>query len=163
MLYLPAREAVVAGSRAMTEAERRQAVDKELRRKGLLLDEAPVLAAMEHPGPEGIRFLPVRVSSRTGAITGEALVSAERLGRLERHIGAILREIGAELAAGNIAADPFWRGSQQNACQWCDYAAACQFEDGRGSDRKRYLPTVRGADFWKNLDKQGHSGEEEAR
>ena len=163
VLYLPAREAVVAGSRAMTEAERRQAVDKELRRKGLLLDEAPVLTAMEHPGPEGIRFLPVRVSSRTGAITGEALVSAERLGRLERHIGAILREIGAELAAGNIAADPFWRGSQQNACQWCDYAAACQFEDGRGSDRKRYLPTVRGADFWKNLDKQGHSGEEEAR
>ena len=78
----------------MSESERRRAMDRELQRKGLILDEPEVLAAMEHAGPEGIRFLPVKVSSRTGAITGDAPVSAERLGRLERHIAAIIREIG---------------------------------------------------------------------
>ena len=148
VLYLPARDAVVAGSRSMTEEERRRRVDAALRRKGLVLDDPEVLEAMERPGGEGIRFLPLRLS-KSGAVSGEALVSAERLGRLQRHTQRILREIGAELAAGNIAADPFWRGPDHNACQWCDYAAACHFEEGRGGDRRRYLSSVKGEDFWR--------------
>ena len=114
---------------------------------------------MEHPGPEGIRFLPVKVSSRTGAITGDALVSAERLGRLERHIQRVLRDIGGEIAAGNIAADPFWKGPEKNACQYCDYAVACHFEEGRGSDRRRWLPTVSAGEFWARVEEQEGGGQ----
>jgi len=108
---------------------------------------------MEEPGEAGIRFLPVKVN-KAGAITGEALVSAERLGKLARHTGRILEEIGRELAAGNIAADPFWRGPDHNACQWCEYAAACHFEEGRGGDRRRFLPAVRGEEFWQAVAKE---------
>ena len=161
VLYLPARDAVIAGSRTMTEAARRQAVDRELRRRGLVLDDPEVLEAMEHPGPEGIRFLPVKVSARTGAITGDALVSAERLGRLERHIQRVLRDIGGEIAAGNIAADPFWKGPEKNACQYCDYAAACHYEEGRGADRRRWLPTVSAGAFWARVEEQEGGGQTE--
>lgn len=152
VLYLPARDAVIAGSRTMTEAERRKEVDAQLRRKGLVLEDGDVLEAMEHTDGEPPRFLPVRVSRSSGAITGDALVSAERLGRLEQHTRRILADIAAELAAGNIAADPFWRGPQQNACQWCDYAAACQFRDGVGGDRRRWLPSVKTEEFWAGLE-----------
>ena len=48
----------------------------------------------------------------------------------------------------NIAADPFWRGPEKNACLYCDYAAACHFEEGRGGDRVRYLPALDGEAFW---------------
>ena len=157
VLYLPAREAVVAGSRAMTEAERRRKVDAELRRRGIVLDDPEVLAAMEELGEGGPRFLPVRVN-RAGAITGEALVSAERLGKLARHTGRILEEIGQELAAGNIAADPFWRGPEHNACQWCDYAEACHFEEGHGGDCRRWLPSVTGEEFWQAVARGQESG-----
>ena len=157
VLYLPAREAVVAGSRAMTEAERRRKVDAELRRKGIVLDDPEVLSAMEELGEGGPRFLPVRVN-RAGAITGEALVSAERLGKLARHTGRILEEIGQELAAGNIAADPFWRGPEHNACQWCDYAEACHFEEGHGGDCRRWLPSVTGEEFWQAVARGQESG-----
>ena len=95
VLYLPARDAVVAGSRAMSEAERRRKVDAELRRRGIVLDEPEVLAAMEEPGEAGIRFLPVKVN-KAGAITGEALVSAERLGKLARHTGRLLAGAGSQ-------------------------------------------------------------------
>ena len=60
---------------------------------------------MEEPGEAGIRFLPVKVN-KAGAITGEALVSAERLGKLARHTGRILEEIGRELAAGTSPPTP---------------------------------------------------------
>ena len=155
VLYLPARDAVAAGSRAMDGAERKRQVDAQLRRRGILLDDPEVIAAMEELGEDGPRFLPVRVN-RAGAITGEALVSAQRLGKLAAHTRRVLEDIGRELAAGNINADPFWRGPDHNACQWCDYAAACHFEEGRGSDCRRWLPALKGEEFWQAVEGENH-------
>ena len=151
VLYLPARAAVAKGSRGMTEAERQKQTDAELRRHGLLLDDPEVLEAMEAMNEGGPRFLPVKVSSRTGTITGEALVTAERLGKLKTHTQHILAEIAGELSSGIIDADPFWRGPEKNACLYCDYAAACHFENGRGSDRRRYLSTIDSETFWTSV------------
>ena len=68
----------------MSEQAWRKALDRELVRSGLVLDDSAVLEAMEHVSEEGYRFLPLKVSKSTGAITGDALASAERLGRLGR-------------------------------------------------------------------------------
>ena len=154
VLYLPARDAVVRGSRTMPEETRRKLMDKELVRSGLVLDDPAVLEAMEPAGEAGYRFLPLKVSKSTGAITGDALASAERLGRLGRHIQRVLEDICRELAAGNIAADPFWRGPEKNACRWCDYAAACHFEEGRGGDCRRWLPSVGAQEFWERIEEE---------
>lgn len=160
VLYLPARDAVVAGSRDMDEAQRRRLVDKELVRKGLILDEEDVLEAMEHT--EGApRFLPLRVSSRTGKISGDALVSAEKLGRLKSHTQSILGQICREIALGNIDADPVWRGPENNACRYCPYFRACQFEEGK--DRRRWLPTVKNSDFWAMLAQDEEGGGDHGR
>ncbi len=151
VLYFPAREVVVKGSRTMGEEAQRRAADKELVRSGLILDDPSVLEAMEHPGDGGYRFLPLKVS-KVGAVTGDALVSAERFGKLQQHIQQILTDICDELTAGTIAADPYWRGAEKNACHYCDFADACQFEEGQGGDCRRYLPTIKNAIFWNNLE-----------
>ena len=148
VLYLPAREAVIRGSRTMSDEELRKKVDRELTRSGLVVNDPKVLDAMERRVGEGYRFLPLRVSRTTGEITGEALASAEQLGRLGRHVQRILEDICKELSGGNIAADPFWRGPEKNACRYCDYAAACHFEPGRGGDCKRWLAGVSAEEFW---------------
>ena len=57
-----------------------------------------------------------------------------------------------ELAAGNITADPYWRGPEKNACRFCDYAAACHFEEGRGGDCRRWLPSVTTKEFWERVE-----------
>ncbi len=156
VLYLPARDAVIRGNRTMSDEAWRRQMDKELTRSGLVLDDPAVLSAMEEPGEKGYRFLPLKVSKTTGAISGDALASAERLGRLGGHIQSILRDICREIAEGNISADPFWRGPEKNACCYCDYAAACQFEDGRGGDRRRWLPNVKSEEFWENVEREGN-------
>ncbi|MBO5034090.1 MAG: PD-(D/E)XK nuclease family protein, partial [Oscillospiraceae bacterium] len=149
VLYLPARDEAVPGYRGMSEEERQKAVDKQLCRQGLVLCEPEVLSAMEH-AEEGYRFLPLKLKS-TGEVTGRALVSAEQLGKLEKHTRKALEDVARELAAGKITADPFWRGPRHNACQWCDYAAACQFREGAGGDGKRWLATVSPEEFWEQL------------
>lgn len=160
VLYLPARDVVVRGRRDMSSEAWRKAVDKELVRRGLVIDDPAMLAAMERPGAEGYRFLPLRLSKTSGQVTGEALVSAQRMGQLGQHIRKVLGEICRELAGGSIAADPFWRGDKKNACLYCDYAAACQFEEGRGGDCRRWLAKLDGGHFWKLIeDETGEEGD----
>ena len=72
------------------------------------------------------------MSKTSGDVTGEALATAEQFGKLGCHIQQVLEDICRELGQGAIAADPFWRGPDKNACRYCDYAAACHFEEGRG-------------------------------
>jgi len=154
VLYLPARELMVRGSRAMSEETRQKLVDKELVRRGLVLDDPDVLSAMENRGDGGYRFLPLKVSKSTGQISGEALVSAQRLGRLQKHVQRVLEEICKEMAMGNIQADPFWRGPEKNACRFCEYAAACHFEQGRKGDFRRWVPTVSAQHFWERIEQE---------
>lgn len=152
ILYLPARDALIRGKRTMSDQEWSKRMDKELVRSGLILDEKGIPEAMEEPQDGTYRFLPLKASKTTGDISGEALVSAERLGRLGRHIQKNLQNICRELARGDISADPFWRGPERNACRYCDYAAACHFEEGRGGDRRRWLPSVSAREFWENVE-----------
>ena len=162
VLYLPARDAIVKGTRTMSREQWRKEMDKELTRSGMVLDEPDILQAMEPVGEKGYRFLPLKVSKSTGKISGEALATAEQLGKLGRHIQKILTEICGELARGNVSADPFWRGPEKNACRFCDYAAACHFEEGRGGDCRRWMPGVKSAEFWENIEieteKSDHKG-----
>ena len=122
----------------------------------MVLEEEEVLEAMEHK-EGGIRFLPLKVSSRTGKITGDALVSAEKLGRLKKHTQHILKDICREIAAGNIDADPFWRGPNKNACQYCEFFRACQFEEKQ--DKVRWIPSVKNSEFWGWLAQKEEGGD----
>ncbi len=154
VLYLPAREAIIRGSRAMSDEELHKKIDRDLTRSGLVVDDRRILDAMERQGETGYRFLPLKVSKSTGQISGEALASAEQLGKLGKHIQQVLEDICREMASGNIAADPFWRGPEKNACCFCDYAAACHFEPGRGGDCKRWLSHIDAQEFWTQLEER---------
>lgn len=147
VLYLPARDILLSGSREMDGDQRRREADKALRRSGLLLRDEEVLWAMEQWGEGGPRFLPLRVS-KNGAISGDSLATAEQWGRLSGRLDKLLREMGREIAQGNIDADPYLKGGGRTACDYCDYAQACHFEEGRGGDRRRWLYSVKGKDFW---------------
>ena len=88
-------------------------------------------------------------------------MSAEKLGRLKVHTQAILKQICREIAAGNIDADPFWRGPTKNACLYCEYFRACQFEEKQ--DHGRWIPSVKNRDFWAGLAQKEEGGEDHGR
>jgi ATP-dependent helicase/nuclease subunit B len=159
VLYLPARDVIVPGDRDISEEERQKQVDKRLVRSGLLLKDEQVLQAMEQAGAEGIRFLPIRVN-KGGAISGDSLASAAQMGQLKKHIEKILHQIGTEFATGNVDADPYYHG-ERTACNYCDYAAACHFEEGESGNCRRYLPSVSAKEFWEKVEQETEGKEEE--
>ena len=137
----------------MTEQARRKKMDAALKRRGLLLDSPEVLEAMGHFDETGVRFLPVRVSKKTGTISGDTLASAVQFETLSRHLDRLLRKIATELQDGKIDANPWYRGPQRSACAFCEFASACHFDE-TGGDKRRYLPSVKNHDFWKRLEQQ---------
>jgi ATP-dependent helicase/nuclease subunit B len=150
VLYLPAREVIVDADRDIDDDLRQKQVDKDLVRTGLLLKDEQVLQAMEQAGENGIRFLPIKVK-KGGELSDENLATAAQLGRLKKHIERILNEIGRDFATGNVDADPYFQG-EKSACEYCDYASACHFEEGESGNCRRYLSSVKAKEFWDKVE-----------
>jgi ATP-dependent helicase/nuclease subunit B len=143
-MYIPARAPMLSADAALdldaVEAER----SRELRRSGLLLDNEALKEAWEHGNEK--RYIPIKI--RYGKPVPDSLASLERLGLLDRHIRRTLSGMAKELKAGSITADPFFRSQSDNACLNCDYRGACQFAEGRGGEKSRYLPKYSPEEVW---------------
>ena len=150
VLYLPARDVLVSKPRSIAPEELRAALDKELRRTGLVLSQPEVLRAMEHSALENPRYLPLSLN-RSGDIVG-GLATAEELGKLGKYIDRLLEKIAGELRCGVIDADPCYTNENDNACTYCEFASACHFTDGEGGDRRRPLRPVKPEEFWGKID-----------
>ena len=133
-------------------------IRKELRRQGMILNAPEVLTAMEHDALTAPHYLPLAVGrdgTLKGAIPG-ALASAEELGKLGSYVEKLLHQIARELQNGVIDADPCCRSEEDAYCQYCDFASACHFEDGRDRDHLTYLRPVETAEFWDEIGGDGH-------
>ena len=150
VLYLPARDVMLRMDRGTTPEQLKKAVDRELRRSGLLLGDARVLTAMEHGALECPRYLPLSLD-RSHNIT-RGIASAAQLGKLSRYVDNLLHQIAREMGEGNIDADPCWRGEGDNACTYCEFASACHFTDGQDRDHLDYIRPVTPEEFWQLVD-----------
>lgn len=148
VMYVPARDLLLSLDHEPDEEELTKKRAAALKRSGLLLDVPEVLHAMER-GDEPKR-LPIKW--KNGVPSGDALASAERFGKLAAHIRDTLSQLARELESGSICADPYYKGAQDNACLWCDYADACRFNEGEDGDRRRYLPKLPAERVWNALE-----------
>lgn len=152
VLYVPVRDALPDAARDTDEDTLRALRDKALRRSGLLSDDMELLDAMEH-GLEGDgRFLPVSVKVKKGEdvptlAAKSAVADLEKFGRLARYTHKKLLEMGKELRAGSVTADPCKKDKQSSYCDWCDFRAACRFDETAG-DKARFLKHLTDEEFW---------------
>ena len=152
VLYLPARDGILSAQRNIPPEKLQAEREKQLRRSGLLLAEPEVLQAMEHDALREPRYLPLRVN-KSGDLSG-SLASAAQLGKLGKYVEGLLRDIAREVRQGNIDADPCCRSEDDSPCQYCDWAAACHFQDGRDGDHRNYILPVKPEEFWREIERK---------
>lgn len=144
VMYVPARNSLLSMAQNPADDEAEQKHGEEARRSGLVLDNDELIEAWEHG--EDKRYIPVKFKG--GKKGADSLASLERLGLLSRHIKKGLKEMAAELHLGSIAADPYYRSQQENACLNCEYYGACYFNDGENGESCRYMPKLSDAKVW---------------
>ena len=79
-----------------------------------------------------------------------AVADLAKFGRLARYTHKKLLEMGAELRRGNVEASPCRRDRKSVSCDFCDYRAACHFDETAG-DKDRPLKALSDEDVWELL------------
>lgn len=153
VLYAPAREVLLAESRHVTEAQLEKDRVKNLKRSGLIIDDAAVIDAMEHGDAK--TYLPVKIT-KNGDYTGDNLANAEQLGILAKHIDKVLLDISREIFDGCVDADPYYKSQIDNSCMYCDYYHACHYNENSDGEY-RTLTKLKAAEVWTNLRKEAEN------
>ncbi|HIV96118.1 MAG TPA: PD-(D/E)XK nuclease family protein, partial [Candidatus Agathobaculum stercoravium] len=155
VLYVPVRDELPDAPRDVDEDALRAMRDKALRRSGLLSDDMELLEAMEH-GLEGDgRFIPVTIRTKKGEdeptlVAKSAVADLAKFGRLARYTHEKLLEMGRELRNGSVTADPCKKDKNSSYCDWCEFRAACRFDETAG-DKARWLKHLSDEDFWQQV------------
>ena len=154
VMYVPARNAMLSAQRDMDDAELAGKLGEAKRRSGLVLDDAELMEAWERGADK--QYIPVKF--KNGSPGADGVASLARMGLLARHIKKSLGEMAEQLRQGSIAADPYYRGQQENACVNCDYFDACHFADGENGESCRYLARLKPDKVWSMLEGEEESG-----
>lgn len=145
--YFPARAPLVSADGLMSPQEAKQARQKQWKRKGLILNEEPVLHAME-TAQEPIRS--GYTKKKDGSISGD-VADRQQLRLLKAYIFALLRNMVNDVASGCVEANPYTRGSSHNACAFCPYGAICHPAQVEG---RRDYKAMTAQFFWEQVRKE---------
>lgn len=142
--YFPARAPMIAASGRMSQEDADKARAKIWKRRGLLLNNEAVLAAME-PSEQPMR-LPYK-RSKDGSLSGD-LAGKEQFHQLKQYVMKQLADMVEEIASGRVTPNPYTRGDSHNACRYCPYAQICK--ESSGVERRNYK-TMSADDFWTRI------------
>ena len=152
VLYVPGRCDMVKLKPGEDPAHAGDERQKELRRKGLLLNDEAVLHAMEayETAPQ---YLPVEPGKN--GLTGD-LASPAQLAELERFVNGQVEAMIDEILSGAAAPNPIVRGPKDSECNYCDFSSACH-KDVCGISPRRFA-AVTSKEFWEELERRLEHG-----
>lgn len=145
--YFPARVPLVSADSLLTEEEAKQARQKLLKRKGLILKEDAVLHAMEATDK------PIRTGytkKKDGSVSGD-VADRKQFKLLKAYVFMLLAKLVDDIASGCVEANPYTRGSSHNACTYCPYCAVCHPAD---VDGRRDYKAMTAEYFWEQVGKE---------
>ncbi len=145
--YFPARAPLVSSDGLLTPEEAAAAREKLWKRKGLILQEEAVLAAME-PGEKPKRLSYTR--KKDGSLSGD-LADRSQFRLLKAYVFRLLGNMVDEIASGKLEPNPYTRGSSHNACEYCPYTEICHADQLEGRRNYRAMSAQR---FWEEVAKE---------
>ena len=145
VLYLPAKQNYVSYEPEKGDAEIEKKHAKDRRRKGLVLSDGDVLAAMEQQ--EQKEYLP----QGSGGTADRA-----QFALMEDFVAKTLRNLTDELFTGATTPNPIRRGAKEGACQYCEFESVCHkdFINHAYRDIKKIKPE----EFWASLEGGAQNG-----
>ncbi|MBX5437065.1 MAG: PD-(D/E)XK nuclease family protein [Alicyclobacillaceae bacterium] len=124
--------------------------DRALQARGVLASHPEVIAATDQRLLSGTAtnvFRQVYRKDGTLAATAPVLNEAQWRALLGRAI-ARAAELGARMAAGDIAVAPYRLGRAESACRYCPYPGLCHLEPRRHAAWERKLERFAAGDLW---------------
>ncbi len=148
VMYVPARNPIMNTSGTETPEELEIKRVKNLKRKGVLVNDLDMLNQMEHGMEKESKYLPIKFGKDGALSQSSDVISRQDLGKLKEHMDGILKDIAVNLSHGEVRANPYYKNRTETACTNCPYAEACMF-DTKAGDKARYLYKNNPEEFFK--------------
>ncbi|MDA8441388.1 MAG: PD-(D/E)XK nuclease family protein, partial [Peptococcaceae bacterium] len=149
MLYFRIDDPMVRNDAKIAPAEVEQALMKQLKMKGLLLADVKLVREMDHMLEGSSLIIPARINN--GDVLGKSsAASLAQFKLLRQYVKRLLKGLCTEIMQGNVAIQPY---KKQNAtsCQYCDFAAVCQFDVVRPENSFKLLHDRADEEVWRLL------------
>ena len=145
--YFPARAPYLPADGILSEEEAAKDRMSHWKRRGILLLDEDVIMAMD-PDLQSKRLS--CTVKKDGTITGD-IADREQLKTLETYVFRLVGKMVEEIASGNVAPNPYSRGTAHDACAFCPYGPICH--KGAAEDRRNYkaMPAQK---FWEEIEKE---------
>lgn len=147
VLYLPARKEYPLTDPIPDDAAVEKKHREKRKRKGLILNDEQILAAME-ADPLNPQYMPYSV--KKSGISGD-LADRRQMDRLEDHVLRTVEKMTDQIADGEVNPNPTVRGSY-SPCKYCDYVSVCHKDMGKHTPRNLAETTAK--EFWVRLERE---------
>jgi ATP-dependent helicase/nuclease subunit B len=107
----------------------------EHKHSGLLLDDPEILEAMDCRLRSPDSVLPVSLNQDGSFHKRSSVASPEQMDNLQKQIARLVRGMARSVACGQIGAAPLVKKDGSSPCEWCDYKAACLFDEASDAPR----------------------------
>ncbi|MEQ8174441.1 MAG: helicase-exonuclease AddAB subunit AddB [Syntrophomonadaceae bacterium] len=136
VLYVPIDDPLLKADN--DQAELGNLMAREMRFRGMVLEDVELLRNMDKELESSPGYLPVNLNKDTTVSRLSSTLDRESFNGLFNYLDRLLQNIGRELKNGKIDIAPVKSGNR-TACQICQYQSVCQFDRRLPGNRYKVL------------------------
>lgn len=153
ILYFKLQDPIIKGNKNLTEEEIEKAIMKELRMKGLILQNTEIVKEMDRD-LEGISLIiPAEIKKDGNLSSRSSTATREQFEELREHVRNNLINTCKEMLDGEIGIKPY-RKKESVPCKFCLFSAICQFDNSIESNKYNVLKELKDQEVWDKLDEE---------
>lgn len=156
VLYVPIDDPLVRADESRIELD--DLLAREMRFRGMILDEVELIRNMDREVESGASYLPVSLNKDSSVSRLSSTLDRQGFNGLFKYLDKLLQNIGQGVINGVLDIAPVKTGNR-TACQICNYQSVCQFDRRLSGNRYKILTPLTREEALEKILKEGDSDE----
>lgn len=158
ILYFKLDDPIVKLDDGASEDQIEKTILRELKMKGLLLNDVKVIKAMDNTitdTKEGYSLIiPARVTEQKGVVDSQtSAATLEQFELLRKYSRTMVIKLCEDMLSGNISINPY-KQNKNTPCEYCSFKSICQFDPSIKENKYKYLNDKKKEEVWELMRKE---------
>jgi ATP-dependent helicase/nuclease subunit B len=153
VFYFRIEDPIIKGSKEMSPEKIQQAILKELKMKGLILEDVKIVTEMDKEIEGHSLIIPASVKKDGNLGKSSSLASDEDFSSLRNFVRKGLASTCERMLKGEIKIEPY-KNQDMAACKYCLYSSVCKFDSTLEDNNYKVLKKRDNDEVW-SLIKEG--------
>lgn len=154
VFYFNMDNPIIKTNGEISEDEVRNKILKQLKMKGIVLDDPDIVKQMDKFIEGFSDIIPVRMNKGDTLSKSSSIASLEEFDLLRKYIRKTIVNLCEEMLEGNIGIKPYKKKNSSTPCKFCEYSPICQFDTMVDGNCYRFINDKSNEEVWELIKKQ---------